>query len=168
MRRTNLVLGVLAALTLSLTANATAPANFAGTWVLDKSKTQNLPRQWENATVVTMEIKQDEKQISIETKAEGSQFPSQPLSYNLDGSESIVEMQGRRPGKATLKASWSKGDNTLELFRKQSGERDGTAFTIANTDKLTLAEEGKVLKIARTSEGPRGPQESTLIFNKKS
>jgi hypothetical protein len=168
MRRTTLALGVLAALMFSLAANAAAPANFAGTWVLDKSKTQNLPRQWENATSVTMEIKQDEKQITIETKAEGSQFPSQPLSYNLDGSESIVEVQGRMPGKATLKTSWSKDGNTLELSRKQSGEVGGNAVTFANTDKLTLAEEGKVLKIARTSVNPRGTQESTLVFNKKS
>jgi hypothetical protein len=167
MRGTTLALGVLAAVMFSLVANATAPANFAGTWVLDKSKTQNLPRQWENATSVTMEIKQDEKQITIETKAERSQFPSQSLSYNVDGSESIVEMQGRMPGKATLKASWSKDGNTLELSRKQSGERDGNAFTISNTDKLTLAEEGKVLTIARTNESPRGTQESTLVFNKK-
>jgi hypothetical protein len=167
MRGTTLALGVLAAVMFSLVANATAPANFAGTWVLDKSKTQNLPRQWENATSVTMEIKQDEKQITIETKAEGSQFPSQSLSYNVDGSESIVEMQGRMPGKATLKASWSKDGNTVELSRKQSGERDGNAFTISNMDKLTLTEEGKVLKIARTNESPRGTQESTLVFNKK-
>ena len=166
MRRTTLALGVLAA--LMLVANATPPPNFAGTWVLDKSKTQNLPRQWENASSVTMEIKQDGKQITIETKAEGSQFPSQPLSYNLDGSESVAEMQGRMPGKATLKASWSKDANTLELSRKQSGERDGNAFTIANTDKLTLAEAGKILKIERTNESPRGKQESTLVFNKKS
>jgi len=167
MRRTTLALGIVAALMFSLAANAAAPANFAGTWVLDKSKTPNLPRQWENATSVTMEIKQDQKQITIETKAEGSQFPSQPFTYNLDGSESIVEIQGRRPGKATLKASWSKDSNMLELSRKQSGEVNGNAFTIANTDKLTLAEEGKVLKIARTSESPRGTQESALVFNKK-
>jgi hypothetical protein len=167
MRRTTLMVGVIAALMFSLPANAAAPTNFAGTWVLDKSKTQNLPRQWENATSVTMEIKQDEKQITIETKAEGSQFPSQPMSYNFDGSESIVEMQGRRPGKATLKALWSKDGNTLELSRKQSGEFNGNAVTIANTEKLTLTEEGKVLKIARTNESPRGTQESTLIFNKK-
>jgi hypothetical protein len=168
MRRTTLALGVLATLMFSLAANAAVPPNFAGTWVLDKSKTQNLPRQWENATSVTMEIKQDGKQVTIETKAEGSQFPSQPMSYNLDGSESIVDMQGRRPGKATLKASWSKDGNTLELSRKQSGDVNGNAFTIANTDKLTLAEEGKVLKIARINESPRGTQESTLVFNKKS
>jgi hypothetical protein len=90
------------------------------------------------------------------------------MSYNFDGSESIVEMQGRMPGKATLKASWSKDGNTLELSRKQTGEFNGNAFTVTNTEKLTLAEEGKVLKIARTSEGRRGIQESTLVFNKKS
>lgn len=67
-----------------------------------------------------MEIKQDEKQVTIETKAEGSQFPSQPMSYNVDGSESTVDVQGRMPGKATLKAGWSPDGNTLELSRKQS------------------------------------------------
>src|SRR5882672_2248066 len=105
----------LSALFICAAVNAAAPANFAGTWTLDKAKTQNLPRQWEQAESVTLEIKQDAKQITLETKAAGSQFPSQPLTYNLDGTESTVEMQGRMPGKANLKASWSSDGNTLEL-----------------------------------------------------
>ncbi|MGH9971300.1 MAG: hypothetical protein ACREBG_26390 [Pyrinomonadaceae bacterium] len=134
-----LAVGAFCALTFALAVNAAAPANFAGTWTLDKSKTQNLPRQWENATSVTMEIKQDEKQITVETKAEGSQFPSQPLSYNIDGSESTVEVQGRMPGKATLKATWSNDGKTLELQRKQSGNFNGQEFTATTIDKLTRA-----------------------------
>ncbi len=167
MRKTVPALATLAALVFALVANAAGPANFGGTWVLDKSKTQNLPRQWENATSVTMEIKQDEKQVAIETKAEGSQFPSQPMSYNVDGSESTAEIQGRMPGKATLKATWSNDGNTLDLSRKQSGNFNGQDFTFTTTEKLTLSEGGKVLTIARVSESPRGKQESTLVFNKK-
>src|SRR4051812_3228190 len=95
----------LSALFICTAVNAAAPANFAGTWSLDKAKTQNLPRQWEQASSVMLDIKQDAKQITLETKAEGSQFPSQPLTYNLDGTESTADMQGRFPGKATLKAN---------------------------------------------------------------
>jgi uncharacterized protein YabE (DUF348 family) len=114
-----------------------------------------------------MEIKQDDKQITVETKAEGSQFPSQPLTYNLDGTESNVEVQGRMTGKATLKAAWANDGNTLELSRKQTGTFNGQEVTITSNEKLTLSEGGKVLTIARSSEGPRGKQESTLVFNKK-
>jgi hypothetical protein len=167
MRKIIPALGALTALIFVLAVNAAVPANFAGTWVLDKSKTQNLPRQWENATSVTMEIKQDEKKVTLETKAEGSQFPSQPLSYNLDGTESSIDVQGRMPGKATLKAAWSNDGNTLELNRKQSGNFNGQDFTFTTTEKLSLSDGGKVLTIARSSESPRGKQESTLVFNKK-
>ena len=172
MRKIIFALSFLVAL-MFVVVVAAAPANFAGTWVLDKTKTQNLPRQWENAPSVTLEIKQDAKQIVLETKVEGSQFPSQPATYNLDGTESTMDVQGRMPGKATLKATWSADGNTLELSRKQAGtftNNEGTSqsYSITNTDKLTLSEGGKVLTDVRHSESPRGPQDSTLVYNKKS
>jgi hypothetical protein len=159
----------LSVLFIAAAANAAAPAaNYAGIWVLDKTKTQGLPRQWESAQSVTTEIKQDAKQITLETKVEGSQFPSQPLTYNLDGSESTVEVQGRMPGKANLKATWSSDGNTLELNAKRSGTgQNGEAFTFTTTDKLTLSEGGKVLTDVRHSESPRGAQDSTLVYLKK-
>jgi hypothetical protein len=158
----------LSAFLLASIANAAAPPNFAGIWTLDKAKTQNLPRQWENAESVTLEIKQDEKTITFETKVAGSQFPSQAMTYNLDGSESSVEMQGRMPGKAILKAVWSSDGNTLELSSKRSGtSQSGEQITFTVTEKLTLSEGGKVLTNVRHSESPRGPQDSTLVYTKK-
>jgi len=156
----------LSALLICTAVNAAAP-NFAGTWSLDKTKTQNLPRQWEQATSVTLDIKQDAKQITLETKAEGSQFPSQPMTYNLDGTESAVEMQGRFPGKAMLKAGWSSDGNTLELSSKRTGSGPNGEFTLTTTEKLTLSEGGKVLTDVRHSESPRGPQDSTLVYTRK-
>jgi hypothetical protein len=157
----------LSAFLLASAASAAAPPSFAGTWTLDKAKTQNLPRQWENAESVTLEIKQDEKTITLETKVAGSQFPSQAMVYNLDGSESSVEMQGRMPGKATLKAVWSSDGNTLELSSKRSGTGPNGEFTFTTTSKLALSEGGKVLTDVRHGEGPRGPQDSTLVYTKK-
>jgi hypothetical protein len=158
----------LSALFIVSAVNAAAPPNFAGTWTLDKAKTTNLPRQWENATSITLEIKQDAKQITLETKAEGSQFPSQPMTYNLDGTESTAEVGGRMPGKANLKAAWSSDSKTLELTTKRSGTGpNGEAFTFSSTDKYSLSDDGKTLTNARHSESPRGAQDSTLIYTKK-
>jgi hypothetical protein len=159
----------LSTLFIAAAVNAAAPAaNFAGTWTLDKTKTQNLPRQWEQAESITLDIKQDAKTITLETKVAGSQFPSQPLTYNLDGTESTVEMQGRMPGKANLKAAWSSDGNTLELTAKRSGTGpNGEQFSFTTTDKLSLSEGGKVLTDARHSESQRGAQDSTLVYMKK-
>jgi hypothetical protein len=158
----------LCALFIVSAVSAAAPPNFAGTWTLDKAKTTNLPRQWENATSITLEIKQDAKQITFETKVEGSQFPSQPMTYNLDGSESTVDVQGRMPGKANLKAAWASDGKTLELTTKRSGTgQNGEQFSFTTTDKYALSEDGKTLTNTRHSESPRGAQDSTLVYTKK-
>lgn len=167
MKRIIWIISVLALLTVSA-VGAAAPPNFSGTWSLDKSKSQSLPRQWENAESIVLEIKQDAKQITLETKVAGSQFPSQPATYNLDGSETSMEMQGRMPGKANLKATWSADGNSLELNSKRTGTgQNGEQFSFTTTEKLTLSDGGKVLTDLRHSESPRGTQDSTLVYVKK-
>ena len=39
-------------------------------------------------------------------------------------------------------------------------------MTLTSSDKLTLSADGKTLTVVRHSESPRGPQDSTLVFNK--
>jgi hypothetical protein len=88
-----------------------------------------------------------------------------PRSYNLDGSETNVDMG---QGKATRKATWSSDGQTLELSQKSTFTgQDGTERTSTSTDKLQLSGDGKVLTVNRHSDGGRGPQDSTLVFNKK-
>ena len=150
-----------------MAAQAAIPASFAGTWSLDRASSQNVPRMWENATSVTLEITQDKARLVTDFKAEGSQFPSQPLPYNLDGTESTVEMQGRRPGKATLKATVSSDGRTIESSTKRSFTDDQAAQTFVSTSKLSLSDGGKTLTDARHSESPRGPQDSVLVYTRK-
>jgi hypothetical protein len=70
-------------------------------------------------------------------------------------------------GKFARKATLSSDGKTLELVGKQmfTGQ-DGNEITITNTDKLSLSADGKVLTVVRHTESPRGPQDSTLVFNK--
>src|SRR6266478_640179 len=63
------------ALTLVLVAGVFAasstPANFSGTWVLDKSKSDGLPRQLQNVESYTMVVTQDDKQLTVDNKIAG-------------------------------------------------------------------------------------------------
>ena len=198
MRKLLFALGLTSALVFALAAHAAAP-NFAGTWTLDKSKSQGLNQRLQNAESVTWNVTQTEKEITIDEKVAGGGGPGGPPSggapaaggppaggapgggqgggrgmgggmgggprtYNLDGSETTGEM-GR--GKFARKATLSSDGKTLELVSKVTFQTpDGQEVTTNSTDKLTLSADGKSLTVVRHSESPRGPQDSTLVFNK--
>jgi len=189
MKRLFLFAGVLTAFGLIvLAASAQNKANFAGTWSLDKSKSQGLSQRMQGADSVTWTITQDDKAISIDTKVTGGQPPAGgapgggggggmgggtgggramgPQSYNLDGTETTSEIGGgQMTGKASNKATWS--GSTLELMRKSTFNGPNGEVTSTNSQKLSLSGDGKVLTAVVHSEGPRGPQGSTLVFNKQ-
>jgi hypothetical protein len=159
---------LVCALVIEVWAAGPAPANFSGTWVLDKTKSEGLAGPMAGADI-TMVVTQDAKQLTTETTYTGGQreIPVQKATYNLDGSETTAEMTGRMPGKATLKAKWMGDGNILELNSVQNVNVQGNDVTITRQDHWELAEGGKVLKIHRKSESPRGTQELKLVFNKK-
>jgi hypothetical protein len=181
MRKAFLIAGLMAAFALATVA-AGAAANFAGTWNLDKTKSQGLSQRMQGADSVTWIITQDDKTIAIESKVEGGQPPAGgggggggggprpmgPQSYNLDGKEATSDQTfGQVTGKLTAKATWA--GNDLELSRKTSFTgQDGTERVSTSTQKLSLSADGKVLTAVVHSEGGRGgPTDSTLVFNKK-
>jgi len=196
MRKLLFAFGLTSALVFALAAHAAAP-NFAGTWTLDKSKSQGLSPRWQNVESVTWNIAQTEKEISIEEKIVGGGGPGGPggppagapaaggpppgggqgmgpgrggmgmggpRTYSLDGTETTGDT-GR--GKFARKATLSSDGKTLELVSKMTFQnQEGNEITTTSTDKLTLSADGKMLTVVRHSETPRGPQDSTLVFNK--
>jgi hypothetical protein len=180
MKRLFLIAGLMTAFGLAvLAASAAAPANFAGTWALDKTKSTGLSQRLQSADSVTWTITQDDKQISIETKVSGGQppagggsgggggqgrGPAGPQTYTLDGKEVTTEAMG---GTATMKATWSSDGKTLELTSVRAGSFNGNEFKATATDKLSLSGDGKVLTVNRHSEGTRGTTDSTMVLNKQ-
>jgi hypothetical protein len=192
MRKLLYAFGLTSALVFALAAHAAAP-NFAGTWTLDKSKSQGLNQRWQNAESVTWNVTQTDKEITIDEKVTGGGGPGGPggpppggapaagapggqgggmgrgmgggpRTFNLDGSETTGDM-GR--GKFARKATLSSDGKTLELVSKVTFQtQDGNEVTTTSNDKLTLSADGKTLTVVRHSESPRGPQDSTLVFNK--
>jgi hypothetical protein len=198
MRKLLYAFGLTSALVFALAAQAAAP-NFAGTWTLDKSKSQGLSQRMQNAESVSWVIAQTDKDITVEEKVTGGGGPGGggagapagappaggpppggaqgmgpgrggmggmmggPRTYNLDGSETTGEM-GR--GKFARKATMSGDGKTLELATKSTFQGPDGEITSTSSDKLTLSADGKMLTVVRHSEGPRGAQDSTLVFNK--
>jgi hypothetical protein len=192
MRKLIYAFGLTSALVFVLAAQAAAP-NFAGTWTLDKGKSQGLSQRVQNAESVSWVISQTEKEITIEEKVASGGGPGGgppsgapaaggppaggggqgggrgmgmggPRTFNLDGTETTGDT-GR--GKFARKATLSSDGKTLELVSKVTGQGpDGNEVSFTTTDKLTLSADGKVLTVVRHSESPRGPQDSTWVFNK--
>jgi hypothetical protein len=163
MKRLLIVSSVICLLVLA--AQAGAPANFAGTWSLDKSKSEGLQGRMAQADV-TMTVTQDAKQLTVETSISGSDQPPQKVTYNLDGSETTAEFTGRMAGKGTLKAKWA-SDSALELHSVRNVNFQGNDVTITSTEHWELADGGKTLKVHRSTETPQGTREASLVFTKK-
>ena len=194
MRKILLATGLLGALTFALAVGAAAPpANFAGTWNLDKAKSTGLSQRLQGADSVSWVITQADGKISVETKITGGAPAggppgggappagggapgggggrgggggmAGPQSYNLDGTETTTE---NGPAKVARKATWSSDGKTVELASNTTFTgQDGTERKSSTSDKLTLSADGKTLTVVRHSEGGRGgPTDSTMVFNK--
>ena len=181
MRKLLCALAMMSALVIALAVHAAAPANFGGTWTLDKSKSQGLNQRLQNAESVSWVITQTDKDITIEEKVTGGNPPAGgapgggggggrgmggfggPRTFNLDGSETSADM-GR--GKFARKATLSSDGKTLDLTSKATFQGPEGEVTSNTTEKLQLSADNKTLTVTRHSESPRGPQDSTLVFNK--
>ena len=115
MRKVFLIAGLMTAFAVAVVASSAA-ANFAGTWTLDKTKSQGLSPRLAGADKVTWTITQDAATISIDSKVEGGQPPAGggggmgggrppagPTAYKLDGTEVTSDVNfGQATGKQTL------------------------------------------------------------------
>ncbi|HEU4388245.1 MAG TPA: hypothetical protein VFV34_10640 [Blastocatellia bacterium] len=181
MKRAVVSITALCALFFGLWA-VSAASNFAGTWELDKSKSQLSQQMAANVQSQTLVVTQDANTLTVDTKTtrvEGATGPGGgpggggggrgggmggPRSYKLDGSESSQDVGGgQMTGKLTTKTKWLDGGKSLEISAVTAfGDRTNTTI-----EHWELAEGGKVLKIHRKSESQRGTQESTLVYVKK-
>jgi hypothetical protein len=158
---------------LAVAQSKTAGSNFAGTWVLDKSKSE-LPEMMQNLDNLTWIVTQDITQINRETKLnEGaSGAPAggrgmgggRPVTLKLDGSETSAESPR---GKSTSKVKWLDEGKILEVNTVSNFNRDGNSFSMTTTEHWELAEGGKVLKVHQKREMQGGTVETKLVFNKK-
>lgn len=150
-------------------------ASFAGTWALDKSKSQ-LPERMQAIQGMTWTVTQDDKQITREQKIEGAMAGpggggggrgmggGGPLTLKLDGSESTSE---NPRGKTTSKVKWMDGGKILEVNQVANLSTPNGDFTVNTVEHWELLDGGKGLKVHQKRDTPQGAIESTLVFSKK-
>src|SRR6266851_4356078 len=157
MKRAFLIAGLMAAFAVAALAVSAAGANFAGTWALDKTKSQGLDPRMQNADV-TWVIMQNDKQISIESKVTGGQPPAAGSgggggmgggrgmgglrTYSLDGKEVTSDAGGQMGGSNTTKATWSSDGEPLDLSSVRTGSFNGNDFKATTNDKLSMSSDG--------------------------
>lgn len=186
MKRLFLIAGLMTAFLLVVVAASAQKASFAGTWNLDKAKSQGLSQRMQDAAKVTLTITQDDKTIALEQKVEAGQppagggggggmgggggrgGPAGPQSYNLDGKEATSDVTfGQNTGKLTTKATMS--DAGVELMRKTAFTgQDGTERVTTTTQKLSLSSDGKTLTVVTHREGgPQATPDTTTVYTKQ-
>jgi len=145
-----------------------AGTDFGGTWALDKSKSEGLQGPMASMDQ-TWVVTQDAKTLTVEASFSGGERPRPPQkrNFNLDGSETFMDVTGQMPGKSTMKAKWQGDGKILELNTVAKLSVQGNDVTVTTTEHWELADGGKTLKVHRTSESPRGTQETKLVFAKK-
>lgn len=154
--------GLLCVMVMMGMAAPVALPSYAGTWVLDKDKSKDLPPTMAEMGNVEIVVKQDEKQLTVNSPVGGGE-----IAYMLDGSKTKAQMAGRMPGEATVYLE-KKDDGKIVLHAVRELNFQGNAVTITITEAWELADNGKTLKAKRKIESPRGSQEMELVFNLKS
>ena len=195
MRKIIGALSLSSALIFALAVHAAAP-NFAGTWTLDKGKSQGLNQRLQNADSVTWTITQNDKTITIEEKVTGGgggaagappagapPAGAPPTDRPAGGGGGGRGMGGFGGGPRTfnLDGSETTGEAGRGKFtRKATVSSDGNTLELVSKNTFAgqdgnevtttttdkLTIAGGVLTVTRHSESPRGPQDSTLVFTK--
>jgi hypothetical protein len=146
--------------------SALAKANFTGTWVMDKSKSEGTIV----ATEQTMTITQDGEALTLQNKMvtdEGELLIND--SYVINGKEvDFTQKRNEIIGKGKRTAKWSADGNGFESVEDITFESpDGQTLTQHVTRKWVLAADGKSFTVELENKGPNGSQHTKRLFVKK-
>ncbi len=161
----NVTIGAMLALNLSLVF-AAAKANFTGTWIMDKSRSEGVPPEVEQTMVFT----QSDDKVILENRItrDGSVITVSD-TYIINGKEveftqkvNDQESKGKRTSKWLTDGS---GFESSEEIIRQAG--DGTQVTQQVTRKWVMAADGKTFTVEMSVKGPNGTQQTKRVFVKK-
>ena len=170
MRKLLCALSLISALVFSLAVHAAAPTSFAGSWTLDKSKSQGLDQRTQNAESVTWTITQDEKTISIEQKVTGGGGNTggggaAPAAGSApSGGQGSGQGAGQGSGQGRGMGGGMGGPRTFNLDGTETTGETGRGKFVR---KATWSSDGKTLELTQKStlQGPEG--EITLNSSEK-
>ena len=167
MRKLLYAFGLTSALVFALAAHAAAP-NFAGTWTLDKSKSQGLNQRLQNAESVTWNVTQTAKEITIDEKITGGGGPGGPGGPPAGGAPAAG---GPPPGGGQGGGrGMGMGMGGPRTFNLDGSETTGEMGRGKFARKATLSSDGKTLELVSkvTFQTPDGNEVTTNSTDKLS
>lgn len=163
MRKLLCALSLISALVFALAVQAAAPTSFAGTWMLDKSKSQGLSQRVQNAESVSWTITQTDKTISIEEKVTGGQPGGGPGGPPAGGAAPGAQGSGQGSGQGAGQGGgpgrgMGGGMGGPRTFNLDGSETSGEMGRGKFVRKATWSSDGKTLELATKStfQGPEG------------
>lgn len=158
------VMALVFALSVTL---ASAKADFSGTWVMDASKSEGIPKSIEQV----MTVVQTDDTIKLETKVKSDEGDFAIAdSYTVSGKE--VDFTPQTPegpnGKGKRTAKWTADGNGIEVTEQATFDTPDGAITQQMTRKWSLSADGKTLVIELAAQGPQGSINTKRTFTKKS
>ncbi len=169
MRRRMLAAGVaLAALALGSAASAQTKSNFAGTWVLDVSRSEGLPPSLQQTVTITHEG--DNLSLVLKQKTpQGERTINE--SFVLDGKQAAFNPPAPPPpnpqpknGKRT--ARWLP-DGGIEVHDLWDVDTPDGLDTMEMKRKFTLAPDGKTFTVEQSFKGMLGLSQSKRVYVKQ-
>lgn len=138
---------------LAIATAAPAKPNFSGTWRLNKAKSNygpvSAPKRMERKIVHADPIL---KMIIVQANDEGEKTLDQ--EYRTDGSESVNKVGSR---EITSTAKW---DGQVLVISSERGD-------FAQSERWTLSDDGKVLKLVNRIKSNKGNFEVTVVMDKQ-
>ncbi|HET9525842.1 MAG TPA: hypothetical protein VFO99_06735 [Pyrinomonadaceae bacterium] len=164
MRKLFCALSLISALVFSLAVHAAAPTSFAGTWTLDKSKSQGLNQRIQNAESVSWTITQTDKTITIEEKVTGGQGDGPGRGGNAPSG--APPAGGPPPGGGQGGPGRGMGGGMMggpRTFNLDGSETSGETGRGKFVRSAKWASEGKTLELVTktTFQGPDGEMTAT-------
>ena len=162
-----------------LTVAAGQTDGFAGTWRLNRDRSEDLAGGLPGAEyVVEVAIHQAELTIEEKIRIRGRWQPSQPRLFYLDGRRSTAEVSRPIAGTMELEARRLDPDTAgsnkkngragiLELKSTLSGDNRGTPVTLMTREFWELIDGGQALKILRIREIGEKSQQTTLVLERQ-
>jgi hypothetical protein len=160
---------VLAASALVASAAAAAKASFAGTWVLDLSRSEGLPPGFEQTVTITHEG--DKLDLVLKQKSpQGERTVNE--SFVLDGKQAAFNPPPPPPnqpqprnGKRT--ARWLAGGAGIEIVDTWDVDTQDGPDTFELKRRWTLAPDGKTFTAEQSFKGALGLSQSKRVYVKQ-
>ena len=149
MRKLLYAFGLTSALVFALAAQAAAP-NFAGTWTLDKSKSQGLSQRLQNAESVSWVVTQTDKDITVEEKIVGGGGPGGPGGGGgapAGAPPAGGAPQGGQGGPGGGRGGMGGMMGGPRTYNLDGSETAGDSGRAKFTRKATLSSDGKTLEL---------------------